>query len=111
MNVTYDFKGQVALVAGAAMDVGLATACAFARSGVRVVLAGRNGAPAARNAEALVAEGAVAVGVSCDVTDEAQIAATVDWIISDSSEVPGGQLAAFFQAKIFGLGLAPRGGR
>lgn len=87
MNVTYDFKGKVALVTGAAMGMGLATACAFARSGARVVLADRNGALAARNADALVAEGAIAVGVSCDVTDETQIAATLDWIISEYGQL------------------------
>jgi short chain dehydrogenase len=47
MNPTYDFKGQVALVTGAAMGMGLATARAFAESGASVVLADLNGDRAA----------------------------------------------------------------
>jgi NAD(P)-dependent dehydrogenase (short-subunit alcohol dehydrogenase family) len=41
MNPTYDFKGQVALVTGAAMGMGLAAARAFAQNGASVVLADR----------------------------------------------------------------------
>jgi NAD(P)-dependent dehydrogenase (short-subunit alcohol dehydrogenase family) len=43
MNPTYDFKGQVALVTGAAMGMGLAAARAFAQSSASVVLADRDG--------------------------------------------------------------------
>jgi NAD(P)-dependent dehydrogenase (short-subunit alcohol dehydrogenase family) len=39
MNPIYDFKGQVALVTGAAKGMGLATARAFAENGASVVLA------------------------------------------------------------------------
>jgi NAD(P)-dependent dehydrogenase (short-subunit alcohol dehydrogenase family) len=39
MSVTYDFRGQVALVTGAAMGMGLATARAFADAGAAVALA------------------------------------------------------------------------
>ena len=39
MNLTYDFTGQVALVAGASSGMGLATAQAFAEAGAAVVLA------------------------------------------------------------------------
>ena len=39
MGITYDFKGQVALVTGAASGMGLATAWAFARAGAAVTLA------------------------------------------------------------------------
>ena len=38
MNPTYDFTGQVALVAGASSGMGLATAQAFAEAGAAVVL-------------------------------------------------------------------------
>lgn len=37
MNPTYDFAGQVALVTGAAMGMGLATARAFAQSGAAML--------------------------------------------------------------------------
>ena len=39
MGITYDFKGQVALVTGAASGMGLATARAFAHAGAAVTLA------------------------------------------------------------------------
>jgi len=42
MSITYDFKGQVALVTGAASGMGLATARAFAAAGASVVLSDVN---------------------------------------------------------------------
>lgn len=83
MNPTYDFTGQVALVTGAAMGMGLATARAFAQSGAAVVLADLDGALAAREAERIVAEGGKAIGLACDVADETQAAAMVDRTIAE----------------------------
>jgi NAD(P)-dependent dehydrogenase (short-subunit alcohol dehydrogenase family) len=83
MNPTYDFKGQVALVTGAAMGMGLATARAFAQCGASVVLADLDGHLAAAEAQKIVAAGGIAIGVACDVTDEAQIAAAVDRAVAD----------------------------
>ncbi|WP_069865776.1 glucose 1-dehydrogenase [Pseudomonas citronellolis] len=77
MNPTYDFKGQVALVTGAAAGMGLATARAFAQSGASVVLADRDGKRAAEEAANIVAEGGTAIGLACDVSDELQVAALV----------------------------------
>lgn len=83
MNPTYDFTGQVAFVTGAAMGMGLATARAFAQSGASVVLADRDGALASKEAEKIVQEGGIAVGMACDVSDEAQVAACIDRTISE----------------------------
>lgn len=83
MNPTYDFKGQVALVTGAAMGIGLAAARAFAQSGASVVLADRDGALAAKEAAKIVEEGGIAIGVACDVTNEAQVAAAVDRAVAE----------------------------
>lgn len=78
MNPTYDFTGQVALVTGAGKGMGLATARAFAKSGASVVLADVDGDLAANEAEKIVDEGGKAIGVACDVVDEAQVSAMVD---------------------------------
>jgi len=51
MNPTYDFKGQLALVTGAAKGMRLATARMFAESGASVVLADLDGDLAAKEAE------------------------------------------------------------
>jgi NAD(P)-dependent dehydrogenase (short-subunit alcohol dehydrogenase family) len=83
MNPTYDFKGQVAFVTGAAMGMGLAAARAFAACGASVVLADRDGELAGREAARIVGEGGSALGVACDVTDEAQIAAAVDRAVAE----------------------------
>src|SRR5947208_2737624 len=83
MNPIYDFKGQVALVTGAAKGMGLATARMFAESGASVVLADLDGGLAEKEAERMVAEGGTAIVVACDVADEAQVAAIVDRAIAE----------------------------
>ena len=80
---TYDFTAQVALVTGAAKGMGLATARMFAESGASVVLADLDGDLAAKEAERIVAEGGTAIGIACDVADEAQVAAMVDRTVSE----------------------------
>jgi NAD(P)-dependent dehydrogenase (short-subunit alcohol dehydrogenase family) len=77
MNPTYDFHGQVAVVTGAGSGMGLATVHAFAEAGAAVVLADTN-ADALRTAtDELTAAGRQALGVTCDVADEDQVAALV----------------------------------
>lgn len=83
MNPTYDFTGQVALVTGAAMGMGLATSRAFAQSGAAVVIADLNGALAAEEAERIVAEGGKAISMACDVADEVQVAAMIDRTVAE----------------------------
>src|SRR3954462_10916557 len=78
MNPIYDFKGQVALVTGAAKGMGLATARMFAESGASVVVADLDGDLAARKAERIAADGGTAIGIACGVGEEAQVAAMVD---------------------------------
>jgi NAD(P)-dependent dehydrogenase (short-subunit alcohol dehydrogenase family) len=78
MNPVYDFNGQVALVTGAASGMGLATAQAFARCGAAIVLADRNGEAVQAAARDIAVTGQRAIGVTCDVADEAQAATMVE---------------------------------
>jgi NAD(P)-dependent dehydrogenase (short-subunit alcohol dehydrogenase family) len=82
MNPTYDFRGQVALLTGASSGMGLATAKAFAEAGAAVVLGDINGEAVTAAAEGLSSAGHQAIGVTCDVADEAQVAAMVERAVS-----------------------------
>ncbi|MFF4357679.1 glucose 1-dehydrogenase [Streptomyces sp. NPDC001604] len=77
MNPTYDFSGQVALVTGAASGLGRATAEQFAVSGAAVVIADVNPEAVAETEQTFKAAGHEALGVVCDVSDEAQVEAMV----------------------------------
>src|SRR3989454_7093504 len=82
MNPRYDFTGQVALVTGASSGMGLATARAFAEAGaavvLAVVLADINAGALRAVADDLTAAGHQALGVTCDVASEDEVAAMVD---------------------------------
>jgi NAD(P)-dependent dehydrogenase (short-subunit alcohol dehydrogenase family) len=77
-NPTYDLGGQVALVTGAGSGMGRDTARAFAAAGAAVVLADINEDAVRAATEELTAAGHQALGVACDVSDEAQVAALVE---------------------------------
>jgi NAD(P)-dependent dehydrogenase (short-subunit alcohol dehydrogenase family) len=78
MNPTYDFQGQVALVTGASSGMGLATAQAFAQAGAAVGLADINENALRTATDDLTAAGHQAIGVTCDVSDEDEVAAMVE---------------------------------
>ena len=82
MNPRYDFTGQVALVTGASSGMGLATAQAFAEAGAAVVLADINEGALRAATDDLTAAGHQALGVTCDVSSEEQVAAMVDRAIA-----------------------------
>jgi NAD(P)-dependent dehydrogenase (short-subunit alcohol dehydrogenase family) len=77
-NPTYDFAGQVALVTGASSGTGLATAQAFAKAGASVVLADINENALRAATDGLTTAGQTALGVTCDVSDEDEVAALVE---------------------------------
>jgi NAD(P)-dependent dehydrogenase (short-subunit alcohol dehydrogenase family) len=83
MNLTYDFQGQVALVTGASSGMGLATAQAFAQAGAAVVLADVNESALRDATRDLTAAGHQAIAVTCDVSDEEQVAAMVDRAVAE----------------------------
>jgi NAD(P)-dependent dehydrogenase (short-subunit alcohol dehydrogenase family) len=78
MNPVYNFEGQVALVTGASSGIGLAAAQGFAQAGASVVLADVNERALKATVDELTSAGHVALAVSCDVSDEAQVAAMVE---------------------------------
>ncbi len=78
MNPVYDFKGHAALVTGASAGIGFAAAKAFAEAGAAVVLADINEKALSAATEELTRAGHQAIGVICNVADEAQVAAMVE---------------------------------
>src|SRR5437016_3801883 len=80
--VNLSFENKVALVTGAASGMGLATAKAFAEASAAVALADVNEAALRSATEELVAAGHKAIGLRCDVADEAEVAAMVERTVS-----------------------------
>ena len=80
--MTTAFDGKVALVTGAGGGIGLATAEAFAKGGASVILGDRDGETIAKAVEGLRAAGHNAIGVTCDVTDTAQVEAMIERAVS-----------------------------
>ncbi len=76
------FENKVALVTGAASGMGLTTAGAFAEAGAAVALADINENAVRSAAEELVTAGHKAIGVRCNVADEADVAAMVAQTVS-----------------------------
>src|SRR3954469_20943294 len=82
-NKTLDFTGKVALVTGGAAGMGLATAQAFAEAGAAVVLADFRENVVKAEAEKLAAAGHKAIGIRCDVSDDAQVEQMLDRTVAE----------------------------
>ena len=76
------FENKVALVTGAAMGIGLATAKAFAEAGASVVLADCDEKAVNAAAKELTEKGYKALAIVCDVSDDKQVQAMIDKTIS-----------------------------
>jgi NAD(P)-dependent dehydrogenase (short-subunit alcohol dehydrogenase family) len=72
-----NFKGQVALVTGAAVGMGVATAKAFAEAGAAVALVDVNQGAAEHAAYQFVQSGHKALAIRCNVAEEEDVAAMV----------------------------------
>ncbi|WP_027547829.1 glucose 1-dehydrogenase [Bradyrhizobium sp. WSM2254] len=83
MSVTYDFGGRVALVTGGNSGMGFATACAFARAGAAVAVAGINKESLDRAVAEIRSAGGKAIGIHCDVADEVQVAEMVGRTVAE----------------------------
>src|SRR5258705_7610759 len=76
------FESKVALVTGAGSGMGLTTARAFAEAGAAGALADVNENAVRSAAEEIVAAGHKAIGIRCNVADEAEVAAMVAQTVS-----------------------------
>jgi NAD(P)-dependent dehydrogenase (short-subunit alcohol dehydrogenase family) len=75
-------QDRVAIVTGAAGGLGAAYAAAIAREGARVALVDVDGKGAEATAARVAGTGAGAVGLACDLTDEAQVRRMVDRVLA-----------------------------
>jgi 3-oxoacyl-[acyl-carrier protein] reductase len=75
-----DFRGQVGIVTGGARGIGKAIAEGLAKSGVDLVIAGRNLDAANETAAALTAFGVKAMGVKLDVSNSEEVEKTFEEI-------------------------------
>ncbi|APT59996.1 oxidoreductase [Roseomonas gilardii] len=76
--MTLSFHDKVALVTGGSSGMGLATVRAFAEAGAAVALADRDEGALGAAVEHLKGSGFQVLGVTCDVTDEEQVADAVE---------------------------------
>src|SRR5438105_6625106 len=81
-DMNLSFQNKVALVTGAGSGMGLVTARAFAEAGAAVALADVNESAVSSAAEELVAAGHKAIGIRCNVADEAEVVAMVAQTVS-----------------------------
>src|SRR5438128_417619 len=74
----FSFQQKNALIIGAGHNIGRAVALEFARRGARVAVADLDLGGAEETAGLILEAGGEALGIQCDATDEASIAAAID---------------------------------
>lgn len=78
----FRLDGEIALVTGAGAGIGRAIATLFAAAGAQVLVTDRNGDEAQAVAQSIVAQGGIAAGFACDVTQENALVAAVQEAVS-----------------------------
>ena len=78
----FDLSGKVAVVTGGNGGIGLGMATGLARAGATLALVGRNAAKSAQAVASLEALGAKAIALEADVTDEGQVTAMAERVVS-----------------------------
>ncbi len=82
-----ELQGRVAVVTGGASGIGNGMCRAFAEAGMKIVVADVEDEAREAAVKALVGEGADAIGVRCDVTDEASVVAVRDEALATFGKV------------------------
>ena len=82
MNISFDFRGQTALVTGGGSGIGHATARAFATAGANVAVADIDRDNGEKTVEQIRAQGGTAEFFAADVADEVQVKAMVEDVLS-----------------------------
>jgi 2-deoxy-D-gluconate 3-dehydrogenase len=77
-NDIFDLTGKVAIVTGGNGGIGQAIATGLANAGAAVAIVARNEAKTAKAVEKLKKAGAGSLGISCDVTNPADIATAIE---------------------------------
>lgn len=77
-----EFANKTVLITGAATGIGRMTAKKLALLGSRVVIADLNGEKAGEAAKSIQLEGGDAIGVRCDVTQDADVAALIATVVA-----------------------------
>ncbi len=81
------FKDRIAVVTGGADGIGGATSELLAAEGARVFVLDVDGVKADRLASRLTAAGGSATAIAADVTDESQLTAAFDQVISEAGQI------------------------
>lgn len=76
----FSLKGKTALITGAGSGIGQATALAFAKQGAQIAVIDRNESAAQQTADAILAEGGMAIAYGLDVTNLQQLQAGFDHV-------------------------------
>jgi NAD(P)-dependent dehydrogenase (short-subunit alcohol dehydrogenase family) len=82
MPTALSLQGKVALVTGGTRGLGLAIARAYVRAGARVAVASLPSEPIDEVVAALNARETSAIGITCDIRDQAQVQAAADRALS-----------------------------